>query len=96
MGRWLTVAREAEKKLKTPPADTDRTDETVKSWVLSVLSVGKGSVSRNFSAERAPSGPSIHRCECGAIASLGFDWTIEKPQLARWYCAVCAPTAGRA
>lgn len=49
MGRWLALAEEAEKKLKTSPDDTHKTYETPENEVLSVLSVRDGDKSEIIS-----------------------------------------------
>ncbi len=51
MGRWLASLRDEEKNTKTPSGGTDKTDETIRDGVLSVLSVRQMSVSENFSSE---------------------------------------------
>ena len=58
MGRWLEAVRRDEKNTKTPLGGTDKTDETIRGGVLSVLSVRQMSVSENFSSagETAPGG----------------------------------------
>jgi hypothetical protein len=89
MGRWLAVAREAEKKSKTPGGDTDRTDKTIPHPVLSVLSVGGMGVSENFSPKPAPVGLPVHRCDCGAIGIIGEGWFTRSPEKARWFCSPC-------
>lgn len=51
MGRWLEAVRRDEKNTKTPRGGTDKTDETIRDGVLSVLSVRQMSVSEKFSSE---------------------------------------------
>lgn len=53
--------------------------------------------SRGVEQELAPpAGPEAHRCACGSIGSIGVGWFLREPGRARWFCAACAPTRGRA
>ncbi len=80
MGRWLKTAREAEKKSETLERGTDRTDKTPSKEVLSVLSVGRMSVSEKFSG---------HQCACGAVGIVASGWFLRDQSRARWTCSEC-------
>lgn len=54
MGRWLASLRDAEKKSKTPPDGTNKTYETSKRGVLSVLQVPSSGIYEKFSASEVP------------------------------------------
>jgi hypothetical protein len=48
-------------------------------------------------SSRVATGPkSAHYCSCGAHASVGLGWFVREQNRARWYCASCLPSKGRA
>ena len=89
MGRWLVAAREVEKKSETLEGGTDKTHETPHREVLSVLSVASTGVSENFSPKPVAVGPTVHRCQCGAVGIIAEGWFVKTPEKARWYCGPC-------
>lgn len=40
--------------------------------------------------------PETHRCECGAVGIIAEGWFLKTPEKARWICAECWRTEGRA
>lgn len=95
MGRWLAVAREAEKKSKTPETGPDKTDETLRTGVLSVLSVPQSGKSGKFLPSTSTSGGKVSSVLSATDLAVSENSRPGKPAAGPpiHRCAVCGALA---